>query len=135
MINKTKNVMITATLTKADSEALDGITKELSNTYGFELTKSQTISILIRQYKANSIMQPSIQKQDEKKQKRLDDIVKYQSIILALKDKLGLSYNEMADLTGICKGSLIKFKNGDRVPGADNQKILNEIAKRYNIKL
>lgn len=136
-INKSKNVMITATLSKADNEQLNIINKELSNFYGFELSKSQTISILIRQYKDSGIKQNQTEQlsKAEREEQHKQEILKYKTIVIALKEKLGVTYKQLSEMTGIYENSLKKFKNGQRAPSKQNKDTLDYAVKKYGIKI
>ena len=132
-INKDKNILIQITLSKADAERLNGITNLLSTLLDIELTKSQTIAFLIKNYgksplnKENDIVanrQPKAEKNG----------INYSAQVKALKDKLGVSYARLSELLSIPAPTLKKYASGIQNPQGENLELLNQALKNYGIK-
>ena len=104
MINKSKNMNLQITLSKADYERLLTIQNELSIQLSIDLNKSQVIGLLLRNYHGQEPNKPTAPKQNKK-------VLSYQSQVLALKDKLNVSYTHLSEIIGIPASTLKKYAN------------------------
>lgn len=132
MINKSKNQLLQITLSKADYERLIAIQNELSERLSIELNKSQTIAFLIKNYGKLPLNQQIdvINTKPRASKKGID----YQAQILALKDKLNVSYSKLGEIVGISPSTLKKYVSGIQRPKDENEQLLLQALKRYNIK-
>ena len=126
MINKKKNELIHITLANADVEKLLTIQKSLSELLGLNLTKSQAITFLIRNYDSKP--------KTEQPKPKANKGVNYQGQITALKDKLNVSYTELSAILGIPTSTLKKYASGTQEPKKENAEIILNALKRYGIK-
>lgn len=129
-INKNKNVNLQLTISKQDSERLLKIQEQLSALLGVEITKSQTIAFLIKNYEKA----PRIQEPKQKPNRAIKENINYQSQILALKDKINVSYPKLSQIIGIPTSTLKKYASGTQQPQGENEQLLNDALKRYGIK-
>lgn len=129
-INKNKNVNLQLTISKQDSERLLKIQEQLSALLGVEITKSQTITFLIKNYEKA----PRIQEPKQKTNRAIKGNINYQSQILALKDKINVSYPKLSQIIGIPTSTLKKYASGTQQPQGENEQLLNDALKRYGIK-
>ena len=131
-INKTKNTNLQITISKSDLERLTEISEQISELLGIQLNKSQTISFLIKNYgktsankKADAInTQPRASKNG----------FNYMAQIIALKDKLNVSYTRLGEIIGIPPSTLKKYANGTQQPKAENEQLLKDALMKYGIK-
>jgi len=130
MVNKDKNTILAITLNKDTATRLNYVVDDLSKSLNIALTKSQAIAILINDYgKA-----PTQPKAKEQKTRASKTALNYQSQVLALKDKLNVSYTHLSEILDIPTSTLKKYASGKQAPSqANEQKILNAL-KRYGIK-
>ncbi len=128
-INKDKNVLFNITISKADNEKLNIIVADLSQDLGINLTKSQAIGILIKNYKKES---PKATTKPQKK--AYSDNYNYQSQIQALKLKLNVSYPHLAEIIGIPLSTLKKYAYGQQQPKDENAKLIKQAIARCGIK-
>lgn len=127
-INK-NNVNLQLTISKSDSDKLSLIVADLSQDLGIDLTKSQAISLLIRNYKkAKPTQEPKATK------KALNDTYNYQGQLHALKDKLNCSFSDLEAIIGIPKTTLKKYYYGTQQPKEENAQIIKNAIARYGIK-
>lgn len=137
-INKSLNVNLQITLLKEDAEKLASILKELSASLGFEITKSQAITYLIRNYKTPKKAENSPKATPTPKKTETTAnapiINDYQRRILELKNKLGKSYKELAEMLNIPFSNLKKYGIGKYTPKGINAEILNDAFKKYGIE-
>ena len=127
MINKSKNVNLQLTISKNSYEKLLNIQSDLNELLNFELSKSQTIEYLIKQYETKAPIKADAKaKQSEKEL--------YKSRIIALKDALNVSYPRLSEILGIPISTLKKYASGTQQPKGENEKILIDALKRYGIK-
>lgn len=129
MINKQKNNLLQITLSKADTEKLLSIQSELSALLSIDLNKSQTIAFLIKNYGKSQVKceMPS-------KPRAMKGNMNYQALVIALKDKLNVSYAKLSNITGIPETTLKKYASGKQQPKDENERLLNDALKRYGIK-
>lgn len=130
-INKDKNTNLQLTISKADFKRLEEINKLLNTLLGVDLTKSQTIAFLIRNY-GKSPTNNNIDAVEPKAKPQAN--INYQAQLKALKDKTGASYTELEKMTGISASTLKKYASGTQAPKADNLKLLLDAFKNYGIK-
>lgn len=128
-INKNKNVLFNITISKADNEKLSFIVADLSRNLGIDLTKSQAISILIRNY-GNKAPNGSKVEPKPKHQSALN----YGAQIRALKDKLSVSFTELSNLLDIPPSTLKKYASDTQQPKEENERKIIDALKRYGIK-
>lgn len=132
MINKSKNINLQITLSKADSERLNNIVESLSALLDIELTKSQAIAFLIKNYGKKPLnnngevikTSPNISPNG----------VDYSAQVRALKDKTGASFTELSVMVGIPTSTLKKYANGTQKPKGENEQLLLKAFKTYGIK-
>lgn len=129
MINKDKNVLFNITLSKADNEKLSLIVADLSQDLGVNLTKSQAIGLLIKNYKKE---QPKTTNKPPKK--AYSDNYNYQAQIQALKLKLNCSYTELSRIIGIPQSTLKKYASGTQQPKEENAQLIKQAIARCGIK-
>ena len=131
MINKDKNVNLQLTINKETASQLKYVIDDLSKLFNISLTKSQAIAYLINNYKHT----PQTAKEPkETKQKAVKNGVNYQAQLLALRDKLGISYPHLSEIIDIPLSTLKRYVYGQQTPNDINsQKILTAL-KRYGIK-
>lgn len=129
-INKNKNVMIQITISKADNERLSAIQDELSANLSIELSKSQTIAFLIKNYGARPTAPTP--RNDEPRAKK--GAINYQAQIIALKDKLNVSFTRLSEILGIPASTLKKYASGTQQPKNENEQIIKQALARYGIK-
>lgn len=134
MINKTKNINLQITINKNDYDLLMSINDGLNQSLGMELTKSQTIAYLIKQYRYNGLNQSQEHRVEESKAKREEDIIKFRTMTNALKDKLDVSYPRLSEMLGIHQSTLKKYCSGKQAPTGENREILLSAFKKYGIK-
>lgn len=125
---KDTNTRVIFTLSLEENKMLERITDDLSHKIGLQISKSQALRLLIRNYETkpnNTTEQP--------KQKPSASL-NYGAQIRALKDKLNASYTELALMLDIPASTLKKYASDTQQPKAENeQKIINAL-KRYGIK-
>ena len=129
MINKEKNILFNITISKADNEKLSLIVADLSQDLGINLTKSQAITLLIRNYKKE---QPKTTAKPPKK--AYSDNYNYQGQLQALKLKLNCSFTELESIIGIPKTTLKKYYYGTQQPKHENAEIIKRVIARCGIK-
>lgn len=132
-INKAKNINLQITLSKQDGERLNEIVKLLSTLLDIEITKSQAIAFLIKNY-GKSPLNNNIDATKPSQPKALKNGLNYQSQVLALKDKLNVSYPKLSQIIGIPETTLKKYASGKQQPQGENEQLLNNALKRYGIK-
>ena len=115
------------TLSKADYERLLTIQNELSIQLSIDLNKSQVIGLLLRNYHGQEPNKPTAPKQNKK-------VLSYQSQVLALKDKLNVSYTHLSEIIGIPASTLKKYANGSQEPKDNNEQLIINALKKYGIK-
>lgn len=130
MINKTKNQLLQITLSKADLERLNAISEELSALLSIDLNKSQTIAFLIKNYGKR----PTNQQTEQPQNRAVKSGVNYAAQVLALKDKLNVSYTKLSEIIGIPAATLKKYARQIQAPKGDNEELLKAALKRYGIK-
>lgn len=128
MINKEINTNLQITLKKEDYETLLMIQKSLIDLLAVDLTKSQTIAFLIRNY------QTPKDKENTTKNTAKNKGVNYQAQINALKDKINVSYTRLSQILGIPESTLKKYAYGKQQPKEQNEKIIIDALKKYGIK-
>lgn len=133
MINKSKNQLLQITLSKADFERLIAIQNDLSTLLSVDLNKSQTIAFLIKNYGKTQAKQP-IFNENESKPRAPKSNVNYQAQVIALKEKLNVSYPRLSQMVGIPETTLKKYALGKQKPKGENEKLLNDALKKYGIK-
>lgn len=128
MINKDLNNNLQLTIKKTSFEKLISIQAELSALFGIELSKSQVIEHLISKYeiKKDNQAQAENKKQETKSAS---------AQILALKNKLNVSYPRLAEIIGIPETTIKKYAQGKQAPSEKNKDKLKKALKEYNIKL
>ena len=128
-INKNKNHNLQITLKNNDYFKLIEIQNELSAILSIDLNKSQTIAFLINNHgKQQPKSEPkTTTKKDSNK-------INYQTQVLALKDKLNVSYTRLSEILGIPTSTLKKYASGTQQPQGENEKILIDALARYGIK-
>lgn len=129
MINKDKNVLFNITISKTDNEKLNIIVADLSQDLGLNITKSQAIALLIRNYKKEK---PKAEYKPPKK--AYNDNYNYQGQLKALKDKLNCSFSDLERLLGIPKTTIKKYYYGTQQPREENAIIIKNAIARYGIK-
>lgn len=129
MINKDKNVLFNITISKADSDKLALIVADLSQDLGVNLTKSQAIALLIKNYKKE---QPKTANKPPKK--AYSDNYNYSAQLHALKDKLNCSFTDLERLIGIPYTTIKKYYYGTQQPKEENAQIIKQAIARYGIK-
>lgn len=127
MINKEKNNLIQITLSNTDTEKLLMIQESLSKLLAVDLTKSQAIAFLIRNYDSKP-------KTEQPKPNKPKSAVNYQAQISALKDKLNVSFTELSAILSIPASTLKKYASGTQEPKKENAEIILNALKRYGIK-
>lgn len=130
MINKNNNVNLQLTISKADNEKLLMIQESLKNLLSIDLTKSQTIAFLIRNYQG----QKATNQEPKANTKKPKSNINYQGQLNALKDKLNVSFHELSQILGIPQSTLKKYAYGQQNPSGENEKLLLDALKRYGIK-
>ena len=128
-IDKNKSKIIAISLSNEDSNKLESITEDLSQKLGLKLTKSQAIVIMMNNY--GKMPQSQAEEQPKRTKKK---VINYQAQILALKDKLGMSFRVLGDTIGINESTLKKYASGKQQPKAENEQRIIDAMKRYNIK-
>ena len=128
-IDKNKSKIIAISLSNEDSNKLESITEDLSQKLGLKLTKSQAIVIMMNNY--GKMPQSQAEEQPKPTKKKA---INYQAQILALKDKLGMSFRVLGDTIGINESTLKKYASGKQQPKAENEQKIIDAMKRYNIK-
>ena len=131
MVNKDKNTILAITLNKDTATRLNYVVDDLSKSLNIALTKSQAIAILINNYKQPQITQP---KPKESKPRTSKTALNYQSQLLALKDKLNVSYTHLSEILDIPTSTLKKYASGNQQPQGENEQKLINALKRYGIK-
>lgn len=126
MINKEQNTNLQITLKKTDYLRLLKIKNDLSELLQIDISKSETIAYLIKNYGANQ------EKQAPKRQ--IKKGINYGAQVRALKDKLNVSYPRLSEILGIPPSTLKKYANETQAPKGENEKILLDAIKRYGIK-
>lgn len=128
MINKSKNVNLQLTISKNSYEKLLNIQSDLNELLNFELSKSQTIEYLIKQYETKAPIKADAKaKQSEKEL--------YKSRIIALKDALNVSYPRLSQIIGIPEPTIKKYAMGKQAPTGENKQLLDNALKHYGIKI
>ena len=130
-INKDKNKSLIITLSNQDINLLNRIVEDISNDLNIELTKSQAIAQLIRNYKKAPTPKPAEQKPTKR---QVSDNYNYQAQIRALKDKLNCSFTKLSQILGIPTSTLKKYANGTQQPKEENARIIKNAIARYGIK-
>lgn len=133
-INKNRNVNLQITLNKSDAERLNEIVKLLSSLLDIEITKSQAIAFLIKNYGRTQTSKSNIDATKPSQPRALKNGLNYQAQVLALKDKLNVSYPRLSQMIGIPETTLKKYASGKQQPQGDNEHLLNDALKRYGIK-
>lgn len=133
MINKSKNKNLQLTLSNADYERLEQVNDLLNTLLGVNLTKSQAVAFLIRNY-GNTPLNKSVDVVKPRQPRASKDGVNYQAQIIALKDKLNVSYTRLSQIIGIPPSTLKKYASGTQQPTNDNLTLLNEALSKYGIK-
>lgn len=128
MIKKT-NVNVQITLNQATAERLNFIVNDLNNKLSLNLTKSQAIAFLINDYGKEPTKQPK-----ESKPRKAKTSLNYSAQILALKDKLSISYPHLAEILNIPLSTVKKYAYGTQQPSQENEEKILNILKRYGIK-
>lgn len=128
MINKSKNVNLQLTISKSTYEKLLNIQIDLNELLNFELSKSQTIEYLIKQYENKT---PNKTK-DKAKQSEKE---LYKARIIALKDALNVSYPRLSQILGIPETTIKKYSMAKQQPTGENKIILDKALKHYGIKI
>lgn len=135
-INKTKNTNLQITISKDDLKRIEEIQDHFLNNYGIELTKSKAIALVIRRF--NAEMQQSEKPQAKQPNKTPRTTAKpngnYQALVIALKDKLGVSYPRLSQIIGIPSSTLKKYGLGQQTPSGENLELLKEALNKYGIK-
>ena len=125
---KETNTRVIFTLSLEENKMLERITDDLSHKIGLQISKSQALRLLIRNYETkpnNTTEQPKTKPSAS---------LNYGAQIRALKDKLNASYNKLALMLDIPASTLKKYASDTQQPKAENkQKIINAL-KRYGIK-
>lgn len=131
-INKTKNINLQITISKADAERLESAQQSISALLDIELTKSQTIAFLIKNYGKTPI---NNQNETLTKAPKINkNGVYYGAQVRALKDKMQASYTELSVMLGISASTLKKYASDKQQPQGENLQLLNDALKRYGIK-
>lgn len=136
-INKDKNINLQITLSKKDAELLNDIAANLTTLLNIDLSKSQTIAFLIRNYGKNPLnnnVNAVKQREDKPTAKANNKAINYQAQIKALKDKLNVSFTELERITGISASTLKKYASGTQQPKAKNEQLLLNALKVYGIQ-
>lgn len=128
MINKSKNVNLQLTISKSTYEKLLNIQIDLNELLNFELSKSQTIEYLIKQYENKT----PIKAKDKIKQSEKE---LYKARIIALKDALNVSYPRLSQILGIPETTIKKYSMAKQQPTGENKIILDKALKHYGIKI
>lgn len=134
MINKTKNTLLQITLNKSDLQRLNAIMEQLSALLSFELNKSQTISFLIKNYGKSPLNNETDIFKEQPQRKAAKSGIDYGAQVLALKDKLNVSYTNLGEIIGIPPTTLKKYASGKQAPKDENEEKLKASLKRYGIK-
>lgn len=134
MINKDKNNVLQITISKTDSAKLDEIQTHLSAFLNIDLTKSQTIAFLIRNYSTKPSAKPTTTETPKQAPKGVSSGVNYSAQIKALKDKLGVSFTRLGEILGIPPSTLKKYASGTQQPKAENEQIIKTALANYGIK-
>ena len=145
MINKEKNQNLQITLSKQDYFKLLEIQNELSTLLSIELNKSQVIAFLIKNHnkqpsaptatKAPRITPTQAPKPTNNGHlKPSNPNVNYQAQVIALKDKLNVSFPRLAEILQIPLSTLKKYAYGTQNPTGENEQILINALARYGIK-
>lgn len=131
-INKANKTSIQITISKSDLERLTEISDQLSQLLQIDLNKSQTISFLIRNYGKSTANKraDAVSTQTTATQSGFN----YMSQIIALKDKLNVSYPRLSQLIGIPESTLKKYARGKQKPQGDNEQLLKDALMKYGIK-
>lgn len=129
-INKNKNVNLQLTINKSDIERLNNIIDNLSLVFGMEITKSQAITYLIRNYGKDQ----QRTKKESKPNRAIKNGFDYSSQIVALKDKLNVSYPRLSQILGIPASTLKKYASGKQQPTGENESAIIQALKDYGIK-
>ena len=135
-INKEKNTNLQITISKADFERLEKVNDLLNTLLGVDLTKSQTIAFLIRNYGKSPLNNgvDIIGNREPKQATKPQTNINYQAQLKALKDKTGASFTELEKMTGISASTLKKYASGIQQPKAENEQLLINAFKNYGIK-
>lgn len=133
-INKTKNVNLQITISKTDNDYLLEIQERLSESLNIDLSKSQTISYLLKHYRLNGMNQAQEQRQAQAKIKHDKELKNYRVMVVSLKDKLGATYGELSTMLQIHQSTLKKYASGKQAPTGTNKEILDNAFKKYGIK-
>lgn len=141
-INKEKNQNLQITLSKQDFFKLLEIQKELSMLLSIEINKSQVIAFLIKNYSKQvtpTTTTTRVPKQAPKptnngQLKPTNQSINYQAQVIALKDKLNVSFPRLAEILQIPLSTLKKYAYGKQQPTRENEQILIKALARYGIK-
>jgi len=128
MINK-DNVNLQLTISKKDNQRLLEIQTELKGLLTIELTKSQVISFLIRNYGKSTLKSVDISK-GTTNQKDFN----YQIAINTLKDKIGKSWPIISEITRVSESTLKKYSRGLQNPSGNNKILIDKTLERYGLK-
>lgn len=131
MINKSKNKNLQLTLSNADYQRLIEINELLNTLLGVELTKSQAIAFLIKNYGTNPSKSVDVLKP---KREPTKSGINYSAQVKALKDKLNVSFTRLSVIVGIPPSTLKKYASGSQQPKEENLDLLNNALAKYGIK-
>ena len=129
-INKENN-SLHITLSNSDLQRLEEITESLSDLLNIDLTKSQAIAFLIRNY-GKAPTSHNVSQEPTPKAER--NGINYSAQVKALKDKLNVSYTRLSEMLSIPATTLKKYASGIQKPQGENLDLLNHALKTYGIK-
>ena len=130
MAIKENKQILAISLNNDTTTKLKYVVDDLSKKLNIDLTKSQAITILINDYGKKATAQPK----ESKQQRQTNTGLNYQAQVLALKDKLSVSYPKLAEIIGIPTTTIKKYAYGEQSPNGENETKLNNALKRYGIK-
>jgi DNA-binding transcriptional regulator YiaG len=111
---------------------LTEISAELGDILGIDFNKSQIISFLIKNYGKTSAYKKADAVSTQNRTTKSG--FNYMAQIIALKDKLNVSYPRLAQIIGIPESTLKKYANGTQQPKAENEQLLKDALLKYGIK-
>lgn len=129
MINKSKNVNLQLTISKDAYKQLLKIKEDIKSKTAFNLSKSQLIEFLINKYNGETPTMNSDQINKDKARNETKELIE------TIKKSLNISYPKIAELSGIPLTTLKRYAYGEQEPSESNRQKLEELIKKYDIKL
>lgn len=130
MINKKKNVNLQLTINKKAFERFINIQTDISEKTGLDLSKSQVIEYLINNYKLNGLTETNNNRENAER-----DREEYMKKIIALKTSLNMSYKRLGEILNIPIACMKNYGTGKQTPNEKNKIKIDEMLKKYNIKI